>query len=92
MRIEVTGEPDVDDIGHNWQVSSEDKADVTSSKVLTPPRILTVDDLRALKVDASEMLFDGMPIPTRGASLVVGGPKAAKPYLPCSKPPRWPAA
>jgi hypothetical protein len=81
MRVEVMGESDVAAVGQDWQVLPEEEAGGKAAKVPTPPTILTVADLRALQVDASEMLFDGMPIPTRGASLVVGAAKSGKTLL-----------
>lgn len=79
MRAEVTVEPDVDSLSQDWQVSLE--GDESEPHCDGTPKILNVADLRALQVSATEMLFEGMPIPARGASLIVGAAKSGKTLL-----------
>jgi hypothetical protein len=69
--------PDADDTAVHRQASARDQIDA--------PRVLSVSDLLDLDVPAPEMLFEGMPVPMRGASLLVGAAKSGKTLLAIQK-------
>ncbi len=81
MKREVREEPDLGALADEWQVPPNKAA--TTGHVNRPeaPRILNVADLLDLEVALPEMLFEGLPSPARGASLIVGASKSGKTLL-----------
>ena len=80
MKRVIQSEPELHDIQKRWGIETP-PARQTNRGTPDPPIIYSAAELLDLAIPVPAMLFEGLPLPTRGTSLIVGAAKSGKTIL-----------